>query len=456
MSPRYFREPLAVIAQGERDSALNRRRPAWGVLNRTALQILDAVGPHGSTPLEVAERCRTALGDPEALEDDVSVTLAALSRAGLVSTAPAEPTEAAPSASDYRVDHLYIELAARCNLRCLHCYMEGAPERTEALSVDEVRSLLGQFSDAGGSFVTLSGGEPLLYPGLEAAVSEVSARGLRGTLITNGVPFRDRHARLLDANGFQIAISLDGVTPAVNDRVRGLGTHGKILTAIDLALEVFGPDRFILSFTPTKISLGDVPKLFAFAMERGIRRLNISLLEGVGRARDSRDEMMLSLEERTRLVEVLFEGALASLGRLEVDLNDTRNILDIFRTDRAVSERHPLWRGVRIDSSGDAYPSTFGSAREFHLGNVRSAPLGAILESPILRRLYLELHDRFLRTRECRDCAWGQLCRGGGATSAYYATGNLLSPDTYCAGYLAVFGRIALALADLPLSEGPP
>jgi MoaA/NifB/PqqE/SkfB family radical SAM enzyme len=66
----------------------------------------------------------------------------------------------------------------------------------------------------GTSVVTLSGGEPLLHPDLDAIVAAIRRRGMFATIITNGYLLSRDRIRRLDAAGLdQLQISIDNVEP---------------------------------------------------------------------------------------------------------------------------------------------------------------------------------------------------------------------------------------------------
>jgi radical SAM protein with 4Fe4S-binding SPASM domain len=453
----YSSEPLAWLNQDGRLLVLNERKPAWAAVNESAAWILRFCAERPLRTREEIWRTYVAEVGPASMQD-IETALAGLEAAGLLrnsaedrgsATGGATPT----STPAYRVEHLYVELLARCNLRCIHCYMAGSPQRRERLDADEVIDLLRQFHDAEGRYVTLSGGEPLLYPEFPRVAAAVAELRLAGTIITNGTVVRDGHLALLDEQGFQVAVSLDGASAQTNDHIRGRGTYAKVVRSLDALLERLGPERVVLSCSPNRVNWHEVPDLIEWARRRGIRRVNLSMIEKAGRGASNWPELALTEHQRTEFIVTVYELALKLVGQLEIDFNDTRNILEVFATDRGPGELHPLWRGVRVDSVGDCYPSTFGSEPRFLLGNIRDIPLGQVLASPVLSQLYELLLDRFQKIPRCSACAWRQLCRGGGVTATYYATGDLLRPDLNCAGYLQAFPRIALALAEL---EGGP
>jgi len=451
----YFAESLAWIDHDGRTLAVHRERPGWALVNGTAAWLVRFCDPaEGRTLSQIETAFREEFGGVS--QGELAEWLATLESRGLLTSGPERllpsPAIPAPAGDAYKVEHVYLELLARCNLKCIHCYMEGAPERDEILAPEEVLALLGEFDQAGGHYVTLAGGEPLLYPHFGEVAREVARLDLFGTVITNGTVLKDKYLELIDELGFNLCISLDGITPEVNQEIRGRSSL-PVIAALDRALEVLGPDRLILSFTPVKANLRDLPVLFDFVTRKGIRRLNLSLYEEVGRATAYQDRLNLTPAERIEVMETVYRHALDLVGEVEVDFNDTREILSQFACDRQPHELHPLWRGVRVNSRGDVYPSSFGAAEEYRLGNVRQMPFVDILRSEILTRLYDTLADRFHKIPRCRECAWRQICRGGSVTSSYCSTGHLFAPDSYCEGYLKMFPEVALKIADLADSQ---
>lgn len=458
--PRFHAAPVAWVPHGDRLVAVNQVRPGWAVVNRTAAWLVRQCeeSPRGRTRDQLTAAFRERFG--EAAPEEMDEWLGHLEGSGLLArgangTRPEFTGLEPPPYDDYRVEHVYFELLARCNLRCVHCFMEGAPEREEILEPEEVAGLLEDFRTAGGRYVTLAGGEPLIYPAFEDTVRKVAELGFHGTVVSNGTLIKDRHFELLRDCDFNLAVSLDGVTPEVNEAIRGKGT-AKALAAIDRALEVLGPERVIFSFTPVKANIGDLPRLFELVEEKGIRRLNLSLYEEVGRAHRYQHLLSLTEQDRVRIMEIVYENALRLIGQVEVDFNDTREILTVFRCDRQPHQLHPLWRGVRLTSSGDVYPSSFGSCGEYHLGNVREQTLPEILRSPVLADLYETLFDRYERTPECKECVWRHICRGGSVTSAYYSTGQLFAPDSYCEGYKKMYPEVLVRLSEMGSASAIP
>lgn len=74
-----------------------------------------------------------------------------------------ETTEAIWDRFPFR-ERLAINFTLTCNLACAHCIVESSPQRTERLTLDEVRTALSAAARNGKKHVTFSGGEVFLYP----------------------------------------------------------------------------------------------------------------------------------------------------------------------------------------------------------------------------------------------------------------------------------------------------
>jgi radical SAM protein with 4Fe4S-binding SPASM domain len=56
-----------------------------------------------------------------------------------------------------------IMVTQKCNFKCIYCYAEGAPERTNQLTMDEAKTIVEQASELGARIINMQGGEPLIW-----------------------------------------------------------------------------------------------------------------------------------------------------------------------------------------------------------------------------------------------------------------------------------------------------
>jgi MoaA/NifB/PqqE/SkfB family radical SAM enzyme len=100
----------------------------------------------------------------------------------------------------------------RCNLACAYCNEYDAV--SAPVPLEAVLRRVDLLAELGTSAVTVSGGEPLMHPDLDAIVARIRERGMVATLITNGYHLSpERIARLNRAGLDHVEISIDNVEP---------------------------------------------------------------------------------------------------------------------------------------------------------------------------------------------------------------------------------------------------
>ena len=93
-----------------------------------------------------------------------------------------------------------IELTARCNNDCRHCYINlpagDRAARARELSFDEICSVADQAVELGALWCLLTGGEPLLRPDFSDIYLALKKRGLLVSVFTNACLVRPEHVEL--------------------------------------------------------------------------------------------------------------------------------------------------------------------------------------------------------------------------------------------------------------------
>ncbi len=160
-----------------------------------------------------------------------------------------------------QVDYLRISLIDRCNFSCQYCMPEGEELnyilKQEFLTDTELLALLEEiFIPLGFTRFRLTGGEPLLRPGVVRLVEEIAS--LRQTkdlsMTTNGFLLAPIAKELYQAGLRRINISLDSLDPdtfkAITGR-QGRQTWEKVWNGLQVAYKV--------GFNPLKINVVVIP-----------------------------------------------------------------------------------------------------------------------------------------------------------------------------------------------------
>ncbi len=100
----------------------------------------------------------------------------------------------------------------RCNLSCAYCNEYDSTSKPVPLAVIEKR--IDQLARLGTTVVTISGGEPTLYPELDELIGYIRSRGMIAGLITNGYLLTAERIQRLNRAGLDhMQISIDNVMP---------------------------------------------------------------------------------------------------------------------------------------------------------------------------------------------------------------------------------------------------
>lgn len=136
-----------------------------------------------------------------------------------------------------------FELTERCNLRCLHCYINqpagDSDLRARELTTEEWRSLLKEMADAGLLWLLITGGEPLLRRDFVELYVYAKRLGLHVSVYTNGTLLTPELADLfVDYPPWKIEVTLYGASPGVYESVTGVeGSYERCTQGIELLLE---------------------------------------------------------------------------------------------------------------------------------------------------------------------------------------------------------------------------
>lgn len=263
-------------------------------------------------------------------------------------------------------DTVYIELTRRCNLRCKHCLNNSGLDIENSLTKKEVLDLILKLYNAGLQEIRFTGGEPLLFDGIEECVALAHSLGLKTSLGTNGTLLTEEKVKKLTNAGInQIIVSLDG-TKDKHDFIRGNGNFERTMRGLKNAITADIDVR--VNSVLMKSNKEDVINLAKELDKIGVK-LFIRRFIQTGRAENLVDEELDGEEYQNVKI------------RLQEQLN--RNIRGHeLRNDNGSHSRIPLCfdidtcragqRTLDITPNGDIYPCGFLAAQGYPpFANVR-------------------------------------------------------------------------------------
>jgi sulfatase maturation enzyme AslB (radical SAM superfamily) len=183
------------------------------------------------------------------------------------------------------LDFLWLEVTAKCNLRCVHCYTESGPQRRlhEHMSPEGWEDALDQAATLGCRAVQFIGGEPTMYPALPALIERARALGFDTVEVyTNGTMFKPRIKDAFLRHKVDLAFSVYAADAETHDRVtQQSGSFECTLASIQWALESgFSVRAGIIEMDE---NAGHACRAKEKLQEIGVKNIGIDRARGVGR-----------------------------------------------------------------------------------------------------------------------------------------------------------------------------
>ena len=169
---------------------------------------------------------------------------------------------------------LMLEPLHACNLTCTGCgrIREYADTISSSLSIEEC---LGAVEECGAPVVSVCGGEPLIYRGIEELVARIVARRKHVYLCTNGLLLKEKLDGFRPSSRLFINVHLDGME-TTHDRMVGRdGVFAQVVAGIQAAKAA----GFMVSTNTTvyrDTDMHEIAVLFEYLTELGVDGFIIS------------------------------------------------------------------------------------------------------------------------------------------------------------------------------------
>jgi radical SAM protein with 4Fe4S-binding SPASM domain len=297
-----------------------------------------------------------------------------------------------------------------------------------------LHSILNEAYEQGIREVTISGGEPFLYPNFLQIIESFLDK-FKLSILTNGSCINEKMARSLSnlnrINYLSIQVSLDGATPSKHDFFRGKGTYDIAINAITNLKKynvLVGVNTVI-----HKDNINYFHDLLTFLKSMDIKLVKVLPLISMGRARKLKNYILdkqewWNLMENRKSFEKEFKMFILMDSPLEFLVGSSNNIPS------------PCMAGylyLGIAPNGDVFPCPF--MMDVTLGNINNDTLADIWTSSTI---LADLRNINLLGGSCATCRFKEGCRGGCRGLSYFLRDNYFCPDPYC------------PIADKMISEG--
>lgn len=137
------------------------------------------------------------------------------------------------------ITDLRVSVTDRCNFRCVYCRSANHGNHAvhdEVLEWDEYERLVRILVGMGIRKVRVTGGEPLVRPGIEDFIARMKALGVRElSMTTNGYLLAERCDKLIAAGLDRINVSMDSLQKEKFQRITRTDTFEQVMAGIEIA-----------------------------------------------------------------------------------------------------------------------------------------------------------------------------------------------------------------------------
>lgn len=340
-----------------------------------------------------------------------------------------------------------LELTARCNNDCTHCYINlpagDAAAKAAELTLAEIDDLASQAVSLGALWCLITGGEPLLRRDFADVYMLLKRKGLLITVFTNACLVTEEHVALFKRyppRDFEVTVY--GITEETYERVtRKPGSYAAFRRGLDLLLASGIPVR--LKAMALRSNVHELPEIAAFCRAHTCDYFRFDPLLHLRYDRDPRRNAEI-IAERLPPEEVV---------RIEAEDPERSQQMQDHCSDfvmpemEQASDNHLFHCGAGRDSCSIGYDGTFrlcaGLVAPGTTCNLRQITLAEAWNNLVPRVLGLRASDeKFLSS--CRTCPLINLCLWCPA-HGYLESGRM---DSWNASFCAVAHARGAALSD--------
>jgi len=228
----------------------------------------------------------------------------------------------------------------KCNLKCPFCFQRLNPyDISKDLPEKRWGEITRELCEMGVDIIQISGGgEPMMTPRTTLNMMRiVKEYGVTGRLVNNGTLWKEEYVKeVVEINWDNVIFSVDGATPEVNDRSRGVkGSFQRIIKSIKLFSEEKKKrkkDVPILEFSTvvSKINYFQLGEIIKLASSLGVENITF---EPVFVSNPQAEKLKVSENERNFIIKKLPEWKeLASSLGVSTNLDALFGVKEIEKT----------------------------------------------------------------------------------------------------------------------------
>ncbi len=310
------------------------------------------------------------------------------------------------------------EVTYSCNLSCIHCLSDSGSKRNGELTTEECIKVIDEMARNRVFQFSIGGGEPFSRPDFLDLMEYANDKGIVTCISTNGTLINDEVAKRLDRSLVYIQVSLDGASAESNDAIRGQGSFGRAVHALE-CLSRRGIEVSINTVL-TRLSFSGLDELASLAASLGAK-FRVSRFRPSGRGKLTWRELNVSQSQMLEFSDWLSAHRNVSTG------DSFFSVTHEDRKSLGLNMCGACKMTCCVSPTGEIYPCAFLQENDFLAGKLPGEPFAPIWKhSPVFESF------RELEIKSCESCDRFELCHGGCPAIAYHTQKRLGIPDPGC------------------------
>ena len=364
-----------------------------------------------------------------------------------------------PRSVDMAVTH-------KCNLRCRYCsHFSGPGDVGVDLPTDAWLRFFEELGRCAVMEATIQGGEPFSRADIKELINGIIKNRMRFSILSNGILITDDLSAFLSSTGRcnHVQVSIDGSKAEIHDSFRGQGTFEKAIAGLQKLRKHQVP--VTVRVTIHRRNVHDLENIARFLLEElELPAFSTNAASFMGLCRQNRNEVQLSIEERSLAMESLIKLYQRYKGRINAAAGPLADILQWSKMEQArlrdqnrvFGEGHfsacgGVFNNLAVRADGIMVPCI--QLSHIELGRINRDNLKEIWQNHSeLIRLRNRRHKLLNAFSFCRECIYIPYCTGNCPALAYNLTGQdeHPSPDACLKRFLDEGGRLPI-VENLPL-----
>lgn len=309
------------------------------------------------------------------------------------------------------------DMTYACPLRCVHCYSESGRRPARQVKPELMHAIADAIISLSPVAVALAGGEPLVNKNVFDVAGRLRRAGIQVVLYTSAWSFRPWMVARAQESFSRVAVSVDGVTAELHDRIRGrAGSYQRAMEALalldaaaaDSRAEGRPPLPFGIDSVVMRCNFDQMESLCTTMADRFPRinliSLNAAAPAGLASTTGFADHELVTDEQAAALGGRKLRKRLAALVPSSVRIETTDNRALQMSPD--LTARGILTNAMQIEPDGEvrAMPMYEGS-----VGNLLSEPAPALWERSVRRWSDTFLVQTLSQVTTMQE--WAEACR---------------------------------------------